>query len=446
MPHNIRRTLSASLLAILAALALGCNNDEIKLPFGVKIKNPIKSSARSGPSSPTSTRAVCHVLFFGDTEDLLIGKSVERDLSALKKLFQKNVTPASLKVTSLTGKKLTVQGMMDTIRKASPDSSDTLVVYYSGHGAYDKQHGHMLQASPEAAKFSDRFVTRKAVKKAMKGTGARLNVLISDCCSNQIKLKEPPKMASAFKPSPGMIKTSREFKSLFFAPAGFVDMSAATPGQVAIGDEMDGGYFTVCLSDYLEANTRREVTWPELYQDVRQATSKRFKKRNPKGVSYRVSGKKTTQRDQTPFGEFDLRKDPDPVTPTPTPVAPTPTPTPVTPTPVTPTPVTPGTGGDSKPLVIATGPRFGVRAKETGGRLVITQVVPNSPATRVRVLGVPGSRSLQRNDIILEINGKPLSTEREYASAVDRSPQVMTLKVINSIDKQLYNIEVLLAR
>ena len=61
-----------------------------------------------------------------------------------------------------------------------------------------------------------------------------------------------------------------------------------------------------------------------------------------------------------------------------------------------------------------------MRIQETGGQLVITEVVPLSPAFNA---------GLEVGDLLLEVNGKPVRTEKEYSDAIDSSPRNIRLLI-----------------
>jgi len=75
--------------------------------------------------------------------------------------------------------------------------------------------------------------------------------------------------------------------------AGVVDINAATRGQLAWGDEAEGGFFTSSLLRHVDAVGR--LTWREVMSRVSADTSshfKRMRRQSPKEFG--------TQTDQVP--------------------------------------------------------------------------------------------------------------------------------------------------
>ena len=88
----------------------------------------------------------------------------------------------------------------------------------------------------------------------------------------------------------------------------------------------------------------------------------------------------------------------------------------------TPTPIPPP---DAKP---GKGPRFGVVvAAATGMGVVITRVVPGSPATRCYLDGQ--KYRLEAGDQITHVNGRKITSEASFANAIRSSPKKMRIRV-----------------
>jgi S1-C subfamily serine protease len=94
--------------------------------------------------------------------------------------------------------------------------------------------------------------------------------------------------------------------------------------------------------------------------------------------------------------------------------------------------------GDDGPPPAPSRPRFGavaVNHNGTSGGLFVTHLVPGTPAARLQ---------LDYGDIILEINGRPISDQVSYASAVRESGRTMDLLIINVRNGQRQTAQVML--
>jgi len=130
-------------------------------------------------------------------------------------------------------------GLLQAIRdyRDTISSNDSLLVYYSGHGSNDGQTGHMLDLRPGVK------VARSDVRKAMEDTGARLCLLITDCCANGSK--QPFRRESGIRQIPPTFWNTSCCRALFFEHEGFVDVTSCGPGELAwsVGPTDENGRF-----------------------------------------------------------------------------------------------------------------------------------------------------------------------------------------------------------
>jgi hypothetical protein len=278
-----------------------------------------------------------------------------------------------------------------------------VVFYYSGHGAYDEQTGHYLDLPDRG------LLRRETIRQTLLNHRPRLAVILTDCC---YAYKPAPRrhdeaVGGVVSDEAPMVKLTPLFESLFFTPRGLVDITSSSVGEVSMtrGDE-NGSLFTYPLTQYLVNNAQRRLGWREVFETVRAQVEKEYKVLNPDGVKF-PDGKGGTkhQTNQTPLA-FKLAE---PGSAPPGPVA----------------------AGTPKPP--AGGPVFGARAQANNGDgVLVTQVVPGSPAERM---------GLEVNDVILSINGRPVASVRDYSEAIDQSPVVLQASVRNHRDGKVYEVK-----
>lgn len=254
-------------------------------------------STMSGRQATAQT-ADCHLLIFADTSDPEIRESVQIDAAAMRNIFADNVPAAQLKARMRQDPNLSANQILSSIRSCPLRTGvDTLVVFYAGHGGFSSQRGHYLSPGGQTLHRSD-------LKRAMDSTGARLNVLITDACSVMFRVRAYRAGAPQEEP---ILRISPAFYSLYWQPSGFVDINSSSPGEVAVGDTLDGGYFTTSLCKYLSERSQRDLGWRELLADVSGRVDTRFREKHPSGVSRAVDGRTVRQSTQTVFSQLDLQ-------------------------------------------------------------------------------------------------------------------------------------------
>lgn len=184
-----------------------------------------------------------------------INTSVETDGHIVRNMLRDNISePAwgvSLEMTEIQGEGATSEAVMaaydDFAAAVAPD--DTVFIHFSGHGlipdpATNEQH---LQ-------FCDmKSLSRAAWADRIAALPARLRIFVTDCCSSYPvrELAEGPEVVNPWN----------SFYYLFRLHEGFVNITAASPGQDALGTER-GGFLTVNLS----SDMQRYKTWEEVFQ------------------------------------------------------------------------------------------------------------------------------------------------------------------------------------
>jgi hypothetical protein len=366
-----------------------------------------------GHSPVLAQEKVCHVLVFADTNDANIGESVALDASGIERLFTAHIPAERLRISEpYVAYRLSRAAMLNAIagHRLRPEV-DTLVVYFGGHGSWDvtREDGHRVKAR-------DEYVYRSEIRQAMDKTGARLKILLTDCCSNLVRPRVRPLVIERTITPPA--QTAAAFVTLFWNPVGFIDINSSARGQVAMGDNMLGGYFTSCFTGHLWDNSQRDgLTWANTIERVRTATAKKFVERHPDGVPFRSGGQLITQKTQTIAARLEISSEPS----TPPDVPPPPPP--------------------AQPQ----GPRFGVRAMQMANQVKVMEVFDNTPAKRVQVVGTNQVASLEVGDVLVSINGQPIRSEQDFTRAVDQSGRTMRLVILDHKNNRQYELIVTLA-
>ena len=217
---------------------------------------------------------------------------------------------ANLTVTELLSKshQMTKNGIFGWLQNLNPNTDDVVFVYFSGHGGTDTETKDMyitLQAKQR--------LYRKEIVEALEGLDCRLKMLITDA---RVFLDPHPVIILADP----FADTKPALYNLFFEHEGFLNISSASEGEIAVGDSREGGCFTRSLLDtiwegveigYIDFEPQDGfVSWSEVFELTKEATMERFD-RNKNAFPPRVLERmqKAGQTTQTPkyFGELPKR-------------------------------------------------------------------------------------------------------------------------------------------
>jgi len=351
--------------------------------------------AAFGSAPARCAEPVVHLLIVADTLDGSIGKSVESDIAMIDEAFRGNVPERQLRIRKLAGADLSPQRWLREIGELRPAENDTLVVYFSGHGAWQANGGHLFTPRGQ-------MLRREQVAEAIRQRGMRLGVLIGDCCSQVIQVPIPVPFA------PPVEEVTPLFDALFLKPRGFVDISATRPGELAMCTD-GGGVFTIAFHLLCIDSTEQRLTWGQALDKLNAATRRMY----PRQTAYAVK--------PLPAGQVAAI-------------------------------VPPGGDGNGGPGADGGGggnggqPGRRLRLGITGidndqgarhGGVAIQQVIANMPATRLRLAGGgAGYRMVPGRDVITHVNGTPVRTNAELVAAVYASPQTIRLTIYDGLTRR----------
>ena len=187
--------------------------------------------------------------------------------------------------------------VVDWLNRLKPDEDDTVLIYYNGHGKMDKLGTHSLQFDP----ISSDTLDRERLGTLLNQKRARLRMLITDTCSETIDAEEVEFRALARTRE----RKPNYMEDLFLTHAGFLDITAASPGEVAIGNPDEGGHFTYALfthgcSPDADKNNDTFITWKEAFDTAGAETSRLFKQAS-KELNEVLGRRSNRQKTQQPI-------------------------------------------------------------------------------------------------------------------------------------------------
>lgn len=128
--------------------------------------------------------------------------------------------------------------ILTAIDRCPAGRNDTIVIFYTGHGAYDDQ-GHFL-VMPDG----ENRLHRKTILERIARKNPRLAVLLTDSCNLHVPAGMRPGAAARLIPPQRMTPL---FDSLFIRSRGVVDINSSSEGEVSIG-AIGGGLLTLSLA------------------------------------------------------------------------------------------------------------------------------------------------------------------------------------------------------
>ena len=164
--------------------------------------------------------------------------------------------------------------VMHWIRNVQVTPADTLLIYFNGHGKIDTYGTHWLSFDINS---DETQLARDVLAEELKGKPARLKLLITDTCSFiQDDSRTTQQRPRAFV---GVTATARFYaKNLFLQHEGFLDITAASPGELAYGNIEVGGFFTSGIATSLvpDSDTDKDdfLTWREVCDAATRTTVK----------------------------------------------------------------------------------------------------------------------------------------------------------------------------
>ncbi|QDT16818.1 caspase family protein [Alienimonas californiensis] len=232
-----------------------------------------------------------HVLAIADKFDKSIGVDCAADRLLFLGLIEDSVDNRLIEVEEFSERsarwkeRMTAEHVLARIGSLKVAPHDSVLFYYSGHGAYTDRAGHLFHMP-----HGDTKLKRSTVLAALTKHNARLTVLLSDTCYTRWTGKEPGVAARVWNE-----RTRPLMRSLFFESTGVVDVTSSEKDEFSmVYPNRAGSLFTGSLQRVVEANLDKPLTWQAVFQAVRTDTQRQFTHFNPGGVP-NGAGVQTTQ-------------------------------------------------------------------------------------------------------------------------------------------------------
>jgi len=240
---------------------------------GTKALSAIEKSAR------------IHLIIVANIKDAIIGNSCKMDMDRTLNLFQllAKMIGIRLQPTIISGNnynKANVDRVLDTIR---PMPNDIVVFYYSGHGFRKERDSRRYPYLDLREKidwtFNVNSMQAEDIMKRIKVKGARLNLVITDCCNTKVtdnkEIGTPPPDSKVL----GLELFQENVRNLFFpAVTTSIIATAADVDQKACSNDRFGGFFSFYFNQSLQEHLgymKRGVRWEDVLKRTQEQTEKK---------------------------------------------------------------------------------------------------------------------------------------------------------------------------
>jgi len=248
--------------------------------------------------TPVEKSIKLHLLIVADTLDKEIGSSCARDMRRASETFTGLTNFLGIKIypKTISGKEYNKQNIQAAINNLKPSASDIVVFYYSGHGFKIPEKPRrfpnlkLKNFRNDRSNFRDSMTWIKKDRQdnisyslniedifnSIKKKGARFNLVLSDCCNNDI-FSENAKGTKPGKTKGSGIEWSEDnIRTLFLNKNPMsVLATAASTGQKASSNDDFGGFFSYFFKTSMEnycSKLKTNVTWDLVLQDAQKQT------------------------------------------------------------------------------------------------------------------------------------------------------------------------------
>ncbi len=246
-------------------------------------KNLFEAEVRTLSTAEKATRL--HLVVVANTNDLKIGKTCAIDKDATRSVFGEVAEFLGIQFvpTVIEGNEFSKVNVDKAINALRPGPNDIVVFYYSGHGFSDSRDGYHFPYMDLRDKSFQPFggqytINMEAVYQKIRAKGARLNLVLSDCCNN-----DPRQTNNVSSEAPSTRTSSigwdkNKCLALFMNQKRMsILMTAAQKGELSAGNAHDGGFFTFNFRESLEKqiglfDKSKEVSWNSILNMARTQT------------------------------------------------------------------------------------------------------------------------------------------------------------------------------
>lgn len=250
-------------------------------PSGNK-RNPLLDDDDDLDLAPEAT---LHLVFLANTEISDIGQAVSVDLRRISSEMKGVCSKIGLtyKQYIVSGMEFSHDQLVRKLDEVNPSSNDILLFVYSGHGFRWKDQ---TDPYPQLALVTDdytdirksgNYVALSDINQKILSKGARLSIVMADCCNSVYGEPSPLPLGSNTLLSRGNSNLSTErLRALFLGQQGHIICSAASPGEVSWCSQAGGNFTCNFIESFRKEinllTDTKEASWQSIFDNTVQNT------------------------------------------------------------------------------------------------------------------------------------------------------------------------------
>lgn len=223
-----------------------------------------------------------HFIVVANTGVSDIGTACKVDLDNLRSEFKgiSKVLGMPYIEHEISGETYSKENLATVIKDFKAESNDVVVFVYTGHGfRFQDQTDYYPNMDLSASSYDDctkNFVALSDVYKELKNKGARLTVVLSDCCNSVINANRPVLTTNSLFSRSNNNYDIEKLQSLFVYSEGSLLATAASPGEYSWCG-ITGGFFIMSviesLRSQISALNTNNPSWDTLLSDAISAAA-----------------------------------------------------------------------------------------------------------------------------------------------------------------------------
>lgn len=198
-------------------------------------------------------KTTLHFMMAANTNVSDIGESCRTDMNNSRNEFKgvANALGIDYKEYLIAGDSYGRTQLANSISRLKPGKDDIVVFIYSGHGfRFDNQTDYYPCIDLTRTEYDDvtagNYTTMTEVYNALKDKGARLCLVLSDCCNSKLGVNRQNLNQNTLFSRSNTSLDRNKLRLLFMNNQGSLLATAASPGQYALCNQK-GGFFLLSI-------------------------------------------------------------------------------------------------------------------------------------------------------------------------------------------------------